>query len=77
MTILARLSVGRILLHLLAMLGDQCFRFHFEGIVRELPWSPTIRAVVRVGPTVIADIAKLAPSDLERVSTLEVLAPRR
>ena len=37
MTILARLSVGRILLHLLAMLGDRCFRFHVEGIVRELP----------------------------------------
>ena len=38
MTILARFSVGRILLHLLAMLGDRCVRFHFEGIVRELPW---------------------------------------
>jgi Permuted papain-like amidase enzyme, YaeF/YiiX, C92 family len=38
MTILARLSVGRILLHLVAMLGDRCVRFHFEGIGRELPW---------------------------------------
>ena len=38
MTILARFSVGRILLHLLAMLGDRRVRFHFEGIVRELPW---------------------------------------
>jgi len=38
MTILARLSVGRILLHLLAMLGDRCVRFHIEGIARELPW---------------------------------------
>jgi hypothetical protein len=37
MTILARFSVGRILLHLLAMLGDRCVRFHLEGIVRELP----------------------------------------
>src|SRR6266498_4619848 len=37
MTILARLSAGRILLHLLAMLGDRCVRFHLEGIVRELP----------------------------------------
>jgi hypothetical protein len=37
MTILARLSVGRILLHLLAMLGDRCVRFHLEGIVREFP----------------------------------------
>lgn len=38
MTILARSSVGRILLHLLAMLGDRCVRFHFEGILRELRW---------------------------------------
>jgi len=38
MTILARHSVGRILLHLLAMLGDRCVRFHIEGILRELPW---------------------------------------
>ena len=37
MTILARLSVGRILLHLLAMMGDRYVRFHLEGIVRELP----------------------------------------
>ena len=38
MTILARLSVGRILLHLIAILGDRSVRFHFEGIARELPW---------------------------------------
>jgi hypothetical protein len=37
MTILAQFSAGRILLHLLAMLGDRCVRFHLEGIVRELP----------------------------------------
>jgi hypothetical protein len=29
--------VGRILLHLLAMLGDRCVRFHVAGILRELP----------------------------------------
>jgi len=37
MTILARFGVGRILLHLLAMLGDRCVRFHVSGIMRELP----------------------------------------
>jgi len=37
MTNLARFSAGRILLHLLAMLGDRCVRFHLEGIARELP----------------------------------------
>jgi hypothetical protein len=37
MTTLARLRVGRILLHLLAMLGDRCVRFHVAGMLRELP----------------------------------------
>jgi hypothetical protein len=36
MTTLARLRGGRILLHLLAMLGDGCVRFHVAGIIREL-----------------------------------------
>ena len=40
MTVLSRFSVGRILLHLLAMLGDRCIRFHVAGIMRELPWLP-------------------------------------
>jgi len=38
MNTLAQSSVGRILLHLLAMLGDRCVRFHVAGILRELPW---------------------------------------
>jgi hypothetical protein len=37
MTTLARFGAGRILLHLLAMLGDRCVRFHVAGIIRELP----------------------------------------
>jgi len=36
MTAFARFSVGRILLHLLAMLGDRCVHFHFAGIMREI-----------------------------------------
>ena len=36
MTTLARFSVGRILLHLLAMLWDRCVHFHFAGIMREI-----------------------------------------
>ena len=39
MTILSRFRFGRILLHLLAMLGDRSVRFHVAGISRELPWS--------------------------------------
>jgi hypothetical protein len=46
MVTLARFSVGRILLHLLAMAGDRCVRFHVEGIIRELPW-------IAAGPTLL------------------------
>ena len=35
MLTLARFSAGRVLLHLVAMLGDQAFRFHAAGILRE------------------------------------------
>jgi Orthopoxvirus protein of unknown function (DUF830). len=38
MVTLANFGVGRILLHLRAMLGDGCVRFHVAGIIRELPW---------------------------------------
>ena len=36
MLTLARFSLGRVLLHLLAMMGDRAFRFHAAGIAREL-----------------------------------------
>lgn len=45
MTNLAHFSVGRILLHLLAMLGDGCVRFHLAGIIRELPAVATAPAM--------------------------------
>jgi len=51
MTILARLSVGRILLHLIAMLGDRGVRFHFEGIARELPWIASVLAMLTRAPS--------------------------
>jgi hypothetical protein len=35
---LAQFRLGRILLHLGAMLGDGAVRFHSAGIIRELPW---------------------------------------
>jgi Permuted papain-like amidase enzyme, YaeF/YiiX, C92 family len=51
MTILARFSVGRTLLHLLAMLGDHSVRFHFEGIARELPWIASGLAMLTRAPS--------------------------
>jgi len=38
MLTLARFRLGRVVLHLLAMLGDRCVHFHVAGIIRELPW---------------------------------------
>jgi Permuted papain-like amidase enzyme, YaeF/YiiX, C92 family len=45
--LLARASAGRIALHLLAMSGDRCVRFHVAGIVRELPWIAGTSAFMR------------------------------
>jgi hypothetical protein len=36
---------------------------------------PILADGMRLGPTVIADVSNLVPSDFERVSTLEVIAP--
>ena len=49
MAILALYGGGRILLHLLAMMGDGCFRFHAEGILREL--SPLATAATLLART--------------------------
>ena len=35
MLMLARFSLGRVLLHLFAMMGDGAVRFHAAGILRE------------------------------------------
>jgi hypothetical protein len=36
MLIAARFRLGRVALHLVAMLGDRAFRFHGAGILREV-----------------------------------------
>jgi hypothetical protein len=41
MLTLARFRLGRVLLHLLAMLGDGCVRFHVAGIIRDLGCGST------------------------------------
>jgi hypothetical protein len=51
MTILARSRFGRIALHLLAMAGDQCVRFHIAGIIRELPGVATLLVLLNDLPT--------------------------
>ena len=41
MLTLARFRLGRVLLHLLAMLGDRRVRFHVDGILRDLSCTST------------------------------------
>jgi hypothetical protein len=43
---LARLSLGRVLLHLISMLGDRAVRFHAAGIMRELSWVAEATALL-------------------------------
>jgi hypothetical protein len=42
---LARFSLGRVILHVIAMLGDGAFHFHAIGIVRELSWVAGVTAL--------------------------------
>jgi hypothetical protein len=46
MVTLAHFGVGRILLHLFAMMGDRCVRFHIAGIMRELPSAASALALL-------------------------------
>jgi hypothetical protein len=43
---LARFSLGRVLLHLISMLGDRAVRFHAAGIMRELSWVAEATALL-------------------------------
>ena len=46
MSTLARFSAGRILLHLLAIAGDEECRFHFAGILGKLPSDDALLALL-------------------------------
>lgn len=51
---LARFASGRIVLHMLAMVGDRCVRFHTAGIARELSTIKSARRLrARLGARVI------------------------
>ena len=58
MTTVARFRVGRILLHLLAIPGDRCVRFHAAGIIRELPpVAVAVTLLARIRTRVMAALA--------------------
>jgi hypothetical protein len=43
---LARFSLGRVLLHLISMLGDRAVRFHAAGMIREMSWVAETTALL-------------------------------
>ena len=53
MAMLARFRVGRVLLHLLALLGDGRVRFHVEGIARELPCHAPMAAFAKAHSVIV------------------------
>src|SRR5215813_11469694 len=77
---LAGCSAGRIALHLFAMAGDRCVRFHVAGILRELPWisaslSVLVRACERLTESFIQYLAEPPSSDPAAAIDAQSLAP--
>ena len=77
MTVIDRFGVGRILLHILAMLGDRCVRFHVQGIQRELPSLASARALlVRGRGRMLGALAQCLAKPLERCIAGSMADPR-
>jgi hypothetical protein len=73
MAILAHFCVGRILLHLLAMLGDRCVRFHVAGIMREFPSAaPALTLLARMRARVIGALALYLAQPVGRASAATI-----
>ena len=75
---LARFSLGRVFLHLIAMLGDRAVRFHAAGIARELSWVAGATALLAQVHTRLVDAFSASPrvGDRERGAGLHVVARR-
>ena len=73
---LARFSLGRVFLHLIAMLGDRAVRFHAAGIARELSWVVGAKALlVQVHNRLVDAFSALPPAgDRERGAVLHIVA---
>ncbi len=77
MTTLARFRVGRILLHLLAMPGDRCARFHAAGIVRELPpVAVAVTLFARIRSRVMATLALYLTQPIKHYRPATTADPR-
>jgi hypothetical protein len=77
MTTLARSSLGRILLHLLAVLGDGCVRFHCAGIAREFAGAAAAYGLLlRLRARFIDAILRYLTAPLGHCASASVADPR-
>jgi hypothetical protein len=77
MTTLARFGVGRILLHVVAMLGDRCVRFHTAGIIRELSSVVAVLTLLlaRIQACLIGALVLYLAQPVKRYSSPTTAAP--
>jgi hypothetical protein len=77
MTTLARFPVGRILLHLLAMLGDGCVRFHVAGIMREIaPVAAAAALLARIHSRLIDSLVRYLTRPIKHGALAATADPR-
>ena len=75
MAILALFGGGRIFLHLLAALGDGCFRFHAAGIMREVSRFTTAATLLARPPARLASALVLYLAKRIKPSVSATAAP--
>jgi hypothetical protein len=75
---LARFSLGRVLLHFIAMLRDGAVRFHAAGIARELSWvvGGAARLLARVHAALIGALALYLTQPGKRYRPLTTADPQ-
>ena len=78
---LARFSLGRVFLHLIAMLRDGAIRFHAAGITRELSWVEDSAELIALLRTRLVDALAPYPSQqagtpIRQPSPIRYLSPQ-
>jgi hypothetical protein len=77
MATLARFRVGRVLLHLLVLLGDGSVLFHCQDILRELPWIASgLAMLTRASSRLLAALTVYLAQPVRRSATDPGVDPR-
>lgn len=73
---LSRHPVGRIVLHLLAMAGDRCIRFHLAGIARELPSFTALTLLLQARRTLVSALIRYLVEPLQHTAPTTAVDPQ-